>query len=209
DEHGALLILDEVATGFGRTGPFWACESAGVVPDLLCTAKGLTAGYLPLAATLATEKVYEAFLGGYEEMKTFFHGHTFTGNPLACAVALAGLDLFESEKILERSRPRIAHLARRLAEVAAHPHVAEVRQAGFMVGIELAPRKAAPGEVPPEYPWERRVGVRACLAARERELFLRPLGNVVVLNPPLSITEAEIDHLVAGAMFGIEAATRE
>lgn len=210
DASGALLIADEVATGFGRTGPFWACESAAVVPDLLCTAKGLTAGYLPLSATLATEKIYEAFLGPYEAMKTFFHGHTFTGNPLACAVALASMDLFETENILERSKGRIAHLARRLAEVAAHPHVAEVRQAGFMVGIELAPSKPETdgGNPAPAYPRERRTGIRACLAAREKNVFLRPLGNVVVLNPPMSISESEIDVLVAAALHGIEVATR-
>lgn len=209
DEHGALLICDEVATGFGRTGPFWAVESAQVVPDLLCTAKGLTAGYLPLAATVATDAVFEAFLGPYEAAKTFFHGHTFTGNPLACAVALASMDLYESERILERSRPRIAHLARRLEEVAAHPHVAEVRQAGFMVGIELVPERTPPGVVPPEYPWEARVGVRACRAARDEGVFLRPLGNIVVLNPPMAITEEEIDILVEGALHGIEVATAE
>lgn len=203
DEHGALLICDEVATGFGRTGDFWAVDSAGVTPDLLCTAKGLTAGYLPLAATIVTNEVYDAFLAPYEEMKTFFHGHTFTGNPLACAVALASMDLFESEKILERNRPRIAHLAKRLAEVAMHRHVVEVRQTGFMCGIELGPDK---NDVAREYPWEKRVGVSACLAAREKEVFLRPLGNVVVLNPPLSITEDEIDILVAGALHGIEKA---
>ena len=207
DEHGTLLIADEVATGFGKTGPMWACDSAGVRPDLLCTAKGLTAGYLPLAATLATEEIYEAFLGPYEAMKTFFHGHTFTGNPLACAVALASMDLFESEKILERSVGKIARLAKRLTEVAAHPHVAEVRQTGFMVGIECAPAKPDGVTPPPAYPWEKKIGFNACIAARDRGVFLRPLGNVVVLNPPMSISEDEIDQLVDAALHGIEVAT--
>lgn len=201
DEHGVLLVADEVATGFGRTGPMWAVESAGVRPDLMCVAKGISGGYLPLAATLATEKVYAAFLAPYEAMRTFFHGHTYTGNPLACAVGIASLDLFEKERVLERSVTRIARLANRLEKVAAHPRVAEVRQCGFLVGIELGTGGA-------EYPWEERRGVRACFAAREKGVLLRPLGNVVVLNPPLSISEDEIDLLVDGALHGIEVATR-
>ena len=207
DEHDVLLIVDEVATGFGRTGPMWACESAGVTPDLMCVAKGISGGYLPLAATVASEKVYAAFLGPYEAQKTFFHGHTYTGNPLACAVAIASLKLFETERILERSKARIAHLAKRLAPLADHPHVAEIRQAGFLVGIELVPEKRPVGEVPPAYPWAERRGVRACFAARDKGVFLRPLGNVVVLNPPLSISESEIDLLVDAARHGIEVAT--
>ncbi len=207
DRHGALLIADEVATGFGRTGPMWAVDSAGVVPDLLCLAKGISGGYLPLAATLCTEAVYEAFLGTHEDRRTFFHGHTFTGNPLAAAVAIASLALFESERILERSRGKVDLLARRLSGLADHPHVAEVRQLGFLVGIELVPERRPRGEVPPEYPWARRIGARACMAARERGVLLRPLGNVVVLNPPLSIADDEIERLVDAAAHGIDRAT--
>lgn len=203
DEYDVLLIADEVATGFGRTGPMWAVESAGVVPDLMCVAKGISGGYLPLAATLATEKVYAAFLAPYEAMRTFFHGHTYTGNPLACAAGIASLDLFEKEGVLVRSEGRIARIAERLTAAAAHPKVAEVRQCGFLVGIELAPSRGK------QYAWEERRGVRACLAAREKGVLLRPLGNVVVLNPPLSITEGEIDVLVDAALHGIEVATRE
>lgn len=202
-EFGALLIADEVATGFGRTGPMWAVESAGVVPDLMCVAKGISGGYLPLAATLATEKVYAAFLAPYESMRTFFHGHTYTGNPLACAAGIASLDLFEKEQVLVRNEARISRMADRLKKAASHPKVAEVRQCGFLVGIELAPAKDR------TYPWEERRGVRACFAAREKGVLLRPLGNVVVLNPPLSITEPEIDQLVDGALHGIEVATRD
>lgn len=202
DEFGTLLVVDEVATGFGRTGPMWAVDSAGVAPDIFCVAKGISGGYLPLAATLATEEIYAAFLAPYESMRTFFHGHTYTGNPLACAVGIASLDLFEKEHILQRSEGLIARIAERLKPVAAHPRVADVRQCGFLVGIELAP---APGT---QYPWEERRGVRACLAAREKGVLLRPLGNVVVLNPPLSISEEEIDLMVAGALHGIEEATR-
>lgn len=201
DEHGVLLIADEVATGFGRTGPMWAVDSAGVVPDLLCLAKGISGGYLPLAATLATEKVYSAFLAPYEAMRTFFHGHTYTGNPLACAVGIASLDVFEKEGVLVRNESRIARLADRLKKVAEHPRVAEVRQCGFLIGIELGTHET-------EYPWAERRGVRACLAAREKGVLLRPLGNVVVLNPPLSISEDEIDLLVEAALHGVEEATK-
>ena len=201
DEHGVLLIADEVATGFGRTGPMWAVETAGVSPDLFCLAKGISGGYLPLAATLATEAIYGAFLAPYEQMRTFFHGHTYTGNPLACAAGIASLDLFEKEHVLQRSEGRIARLSERLKAVAAHPRVAEVRQCGFLVGIEIAPEKGA------QYPWEERRGVRACFAARDKGVLLRPLGNVVVLNPPLSISDDEIDLLVSGALHGIEEAT--
>ena len=132
DRHGALLICDEVAVGFGRTGRMFACEHEGVAPDLMCLAKGITGGYLPLAATLATEEIYEGFLGEYEEFRTFFHGHTYTGNPLACAAALATLDVFEEERTLERLQPKIELLGELLAEVEAMPQVAEVRRRGFM-----------------------------------------------------------------------------
>ena len=139
DHHDVLLICDEVATGFGRTGTMFACEQEGVTPDLMCVAKGLTGGYLPLAATLTTEHVYELFLGEFAEFKTFFHGHTYTGNPLACAAALATLDVFESEQVLDRLADKIDLLGTLLDEhVAPLPAVGEVRARGFMVGIELA-----------------------------------------------------------------------
>src|SRR4029077_997632 len=137
DEFGLFLICDEVATGFGRTGTMFACEQEGVAPDLMCVAKGLTGGYLPLAATLATERIYEGFLGTPEEYRTFFHGHTYTGNPLACAAALANLDVFENERTIERLQPKIALLREMLSEIEAMPEVAEVRSRGFMAGIDL------------------------------------------------------------------------
>src|SRR3954464_13729111 len=137
DRFGVLLICDEVATGFGRTGRMFACEHEGVAPDLMCVAKGITGGYLPLAATLATEEIYEGFLGEFEEFRTFFHGHTHTGNPLACAAALASLDVFEEERTLERLAPKIELLAELLEPLAAHPAVAEIRRRGFMTGIQL------------------------------------------------------------------------
>jgi adenosylmethionine-8-amino-7-oxononanoate aminotransferase len=185
DRHGALLICDEVATGFGRTGTMFAVEQEGVVPDFLCLAKGITGGYLPLAATLTTEAVYDAFLGAPAEAKTFFHGHTYTGNPVACAVALANLDVFERERTVERLQPKIALIRRWLDEVAAMPGVAEVRSRGVMVGVDL-------GEHDPEL----RVGHRVTLEARKRGALVRPLGDVVVLMPPLAIDEAELESLL-------------
>jgi len=184
-QHEVLLVCDEVATGFGRTGTMFACEQEGVAPDLMCLAKGITGGYLPLAATLTTEAVYEAFLGAPAEAKTFFHGHTYTGNPVACAVALANLDVFERERTLERLQPKIALIERRLAEIAEMPGVAEVRSRGVMIGIDL-------GAHDPEL----RLGHRVTLEARERGALVRPLGDVVVLMPPLSIGEEELNELL-------------
>lgn len=194
-KHEVLLICDEVATGFGRTGTLFAVEQEGVAPDFLCVAKGLTGGYLPLAATLATERVYEAFLGTAAEGKTFFHGHTYTGNPLACAAALANLELFEQEQTLERMKPAMEALARGLGRIAVLPHVGDVRRRGMMVGIELTADKATKAE----YPYGDRVGFQVCLAAREDRVLLRPLGNVLVLMPPLSVTVEEVE-LICGAV---------
>jgi adenosylmethionine-8-amino-7-oxononanoate aminotransferase len=197
DGHEVLLICDEVATGFGRTGRMFASEHEGVSPDLLCVGKGLTGGYLPLAATIATEAVYEGFLGEADEFRTFFHGHTFTGNPLACAAGIASLETFDEERTLERLTPKIELLARLLEHrVAVLPGVAEVRQRGFMVGIELT-----------EQPPCARMGHRVTLAARRRGAIIRPLGDVVVLMPALSITEADLRRLVAITASAIAEAT--
>jgi adenosylmethionine-8-amino-7-oxononanoate aminotransferase len=185
DRYGAFLICDEVATGFGRTGAMFACDHDGVAPDFLCLAKGMTGGYLPLAATLVTERIYEGFLGEHEQFRTFFHGHTYTGNPLACAAALATLEVFERERTLERLQPKMAMLERGLASVEALPGVAEVRQLGFMCGIELT-----------EFPVAWRMGHRVTLEARRRGAVVRPLGDVVVLMPPLAIPEPQLERLV-------------
>ncbi|MSS71314.1 MAG: adenosylmethionine--8-amino-7-oxononanoate transaminase [Candidatus Latescibacteria bacterium] len=190
--YEVLLIADEVATGFGRTGRMFACEHEGVTPDLLCLAKGLTGGYLPLAATLTTDEVYNAFLGDYAERKTFFHGHTYTGNPLGCAAALANLDLLQKEGFWEDLDRRIRLLADGLRRFRDLPHVGEVRQCGVMVGIELV-RDRATRE---PYPWEERIGVRVCAEARGRGLLLRPLAHVIVLLPPLSIGDAEMERML-------------
>jgi len=202
--HGALFIADEVATGFGRTGRMFACEHADVTPDLMCIAKGITGGYLPLAATLATEDVFAAFLAPYEDFRAFFHGHTYTGNALACAVALASLDVFRVERTLERLAAKIAHLAERLAtDVAPLAYVGEVRQQGFMVGIELVADRATRAP----YPSAARVGQRVVRAARARGVIIRPLGNVVVLMPPLAIEMADLDRLVDVVADSIREAT--
>jgi adenosylmethionine-8-amino-7-oxononanoate aminotransferase len=197
DEFGVFLICDEVATGFGRTGRMFACEHEGVSPDFLCVAKGLTGGYLPLAATLTSERVYEGFLGAHEEFRTFFHGHTYTGNPLACAAALATLAVFEQEHTIERLQPKIAMLGELLAElVEPLPEVKEVRRRGFMTGIELA-----------GHPVEARVGHRVTLEARARGAMIRPLGDVIVIMPPLSIGPDELRRLVEITAAAIAAAT--
>src|SRR5688572_127249 len=188
-----LFVLDEVATGFGRTGRMFACDHAGVTPDILCLAKGITGGYLPLAATLTSEEVFAAFLGEYKDFKTFFHGHTYTGNPLGCAAALANLELFQRENIVDNMQPRIAYLHKRLAdEILAMPHVSDVRQWGFMVGIELVQDKA----VRKSYPPEQRIGHRVIREARKRNVMIRPLGDIIILMPPLSITDVELALLL-------------
>ena len=187
EAHGVLMICDEVATGFGRTGAMFACDHEDVTPDLMCVGKGLTGGYLPLSATLTTERVYEGFLGRFDEYRTFFHGHTFTGNPLACAAAIATLQTFEEERTLELLQPKIGLLSRLLEQrVATLPGVSEVRQRGMMVGIELVP--GAPDE---------RLGHRVTVAAMRRGAVIRPLGDVVVLMPPLAISEHDLRRLVA------------
>ena len=198
DHHDVLLILDEVATGFGRTGRMFACEHEGVSPDLLCLAKGITGGYLPLAATLTTERIYQGFLGEFHEFRAFFHGHTYTGNPLACAAALACLDVFRDERTLDRLEPKIDLLGDLLEPIASLPAVAEVRRCGFMVGIELD-----------EQPLEVRMGHRVTLEARRRGAIIRPLGDVVVLMPPLAISEGDLRRLVAMTGEAIEAATAD
>jgi adenosylmethionine-8-amino-7-oxononanoate aminotransferase len=192
-QHNVLLICDEVATGFGRTGTMFACQQEQVSPDLLCLAKGITGGYLPLAATLATDEIYKSFLGSYGQKITFFHGHTYTGNPLACAVAIASLDVFEKERVIEKLPAKIARLKERLAaKVAPLSHVLEIRQRGLMIGIELIKDRAR-GEA---YGFEDAIGARVCADVRRRGVILRPLGPVVVLMPPLSISDGEIDRLV-------------
>ena len=190
--YNILMIADEVATGFGRTGKMFACNHEDVRPDILCLAKGITGGYLPLAATLTTEKIYKAFLGKYSDLKTFFHGHTYSGNQLACDAAIANLKIFSKEKTLYKMRTKINLLNKELAEMIKFPNVGDIRQKGFMVGIELVKDK---GSRKP-YPLDEKIGIRVCSRAREKGLIIRPLGNVIVLMPPLSISRQELKKLI-------------
>jgi adenosylmethionine-8-amino-7-oxononanoate transaminase len=195
--HDILMIVDEVATGFGRTGKMFACEHEGITPDLITIGKGLTGGYLPVAATVATEKVFSAFLGEHSDYRTFFHGHTFTGNALGCAVGLASLDVFEEEKVLENLQPRIGLLGRRLHEdFKRHPNVAETRQCGFMGAVDLV-KSREPYE---EFPGDEQVGMKVCVAARNHGILIRPLRNTLVIMPPLSISEEELNRLLDGIL---------
>jgi adenosylmethionine---8-amino-7-oxononanoate aminotransferase len=195
ERHGVFLICDEVATGFGRTGTMFACEQERVAPDFLCLGKGLSGGYLPLAATLTTERVHQGFLGAPEEFRTFFHGHTFSGNPLACAAALASLEAFEREHTLLRLQPKIRLLRDLLQPLAAMPAVSEVRGRGLMVGIDLGDHDPA-----------LRLGHRVTLEARRRAAIIRPLGDVIVLMPPLAITHSDLRRLITITADSIDAA---
>ncbi len=202
-KYDVLMIADEVAVGFGRTGRMFACEHEGVTPDLFCIAKGLTGGYLPMAATLATEEIYQAFLGDFASGRTFYHGHTYGGNPLAAAAAMATLDVFEEERTLEHLQPKIARLTELLAPLAGHPHVGAVRQCGLIAGIELV-RNPATQE---PYPTAERVGRRVCDVALHHGVLLRTLGDVVVLWPPLAITLEQLENIVAAVECGIAEVT--
>ena len=199
-----LLIVDEVMTGLGRTGKMWACEHENVTPDILCTAKGLAAGYLPLAATLTTDDIYNAFLGDYKDLKTFFHGHTFTGNPLACAVALENIAIFERENLLSELQPKIEHFRDRLQDFYVLPHVGDVRMCGLAAGVELMKDR----ETDTPYPFEEKVGIQVCKEALSRGAMLRPLVNTIVLTPPLSISIAELDSLLDIVYSSIEVITK-
>ena len=190
-KYNVLMIADEVATGFGRTGKMFACEHENVSPDILCLAKGITGGYLPLAATLTPERIFRAFLGKYKDLKTFFHGHTYTGNQLACASAIANLNVFKKEKTLQKMQKKIETLNRELGKIEKLKNVGDVRQKGFMVGIELVKDKKT-GE---SYPIEEKISWNVCWKAREKGLIIRPLGNVIVLMPPLSISHHELKNL--------------
>ncbi len=190
--HEALLVADEVATGFGRTGRLFACEHEDVRPDLMTAGKGLTGGYLPLAATFTTDEVYDAYLGEYAELRTFFHGHSYTGNQLACAAALANLDLFERDRIVEGVGERAEFAARRLREIAELAHVGDVRQRGLLIGIELV-RDRATRE---PYDWTLGVGTQVCSRARELGLVTRPLGDVVTFVPSLAVPEHDLEAML-------------
>ncbi|MBI5970894.1 MAG: adenosylmethionine--8-amino-7-oxononanoate transaminase [Deltaproteobacteria bacterium] len=191
-KYGIHLIADEVAAGFGRTGRMFACEAEGVNPNFMCLAKGLTGGYLPLAATLTTDKVYRAFLGRYDEFRAFFHGHTYTGNPLGCAAGLANLETFKKEKILENLKPKIKLLAALLEKFKSLRHLGDVRQIGLVAGVELVEDK----KTKKSFPAAMRLGHRVCMEARKHGLIIRPLGDTIVIMPPLSIKETELKKMM-------------
>ena len=203
DRHQVHLIADEIAVGFGRTGTMFACEQAGIRPDFMCLSKGLTGGYLPLSTVLTTEPVYTAFYDEYVKLNAFLHSHSFTGNPLACAAALATLSIFREDDVLARNRELAARLGARVRELEAHPHVAEVRQTGMIAAVELVRDKKSRAP----YDWKERRGLTIYRHALERGVLLRPVGNVVYFMPPYVITPDEIDHIVTVAREGIELAT--
>ena len=203
--YDVLLIADEVAVGFGRTGTMFACQQEDVSPDFLCLAKGITGGYLPLAATLATGDIWRAFLGDYSEAKTFYHGHTYGGNPLGAAVALASLDVFREERTLENMPKKVERLQQHLSRMAELPHVGDVRQRGLIAAVELVEDR----ETKRPFPASDRKGHKVCLEARRLGVFLRPLGDVIVIMPPLSITLEELDQVALAARQGIISATHE
>jgi adenosylmethionine-8-amino-7-oxononanoate aminotransferase len=203
NRHGVHLIADEIAVGFGRTGSLFACEQAGISPDFLCVSKGLTGGYLPLSAVLTTDDVYGAFYGDYVSLTAFLHSHSYTGNPLACSAALATLEIFTADEVIERNRPRAAFLGRRARELEGHPHVSEVRQCGMIVAIEFVKDK----KTREPYPWTERRGQQVYRHALERSVLLRPIGNVVYFMPPYVVDEDEMDLMVRVAAEGIERAT--
>ena len=201
--HDVLLIADEIATGFGRTGAMFACEKEGVAPDVLCLGKGITGGYLPVAATLTTSGIFNAFLGEDSEGRTFFHGHTYTGNPLGCAAALAAIDRFENQGVLASLRHKIELLARGLRRIGQLAHVGDVRQCGFIAGVELIADRSDSRP----YPHAERIGARVCAEARRQGLLIRPLGDTIVLMPPLAIPGGDLKALLNIVYESIHAVT--
>jgi len=205
DRHNVHLIADEIAVGFGRTGTMFACEQADIRPDFLLLGKGLTGGYLPLSVCLTTDEVYQGFYGEYQSHKAFLHSHSYTGNPLACAAANATLDIFRDDDVLARNRALATHMGKAAAVLADHPHVAEVRQKGMILAIEIVKNK----KTREPFPWTERRGRRVYRHALELGALLRPLGDVIYFMPPYVITEEEIDRLVEIARAGITVATRD
>lgn len=204
-EFNILLIADEVATGFGRTGKMFAVEHEGVQPDIMTVAKGITGGYLPLAATLTTEEIYQEFYGEYEEMKTFFHGHSYTGNQLGCAVALANLKIYEKENLAEQAAKKAEVIQSELAVLKSLKHIGDIRQVGLMCGIELVQDK----ETGKPFPWESRMGYHSTLEMRKRGMLTRPLGDVIVFMPPLASTDDQIRKMIQIMSDSIEAVTEK
>lgn len=205
DEYGVHLIADEIATGFGRTGAMFACEQAGIAPDFICLAKGLTGGYLPLSVVVTTEEIYRAFYDDYATLKAFLHSHSYTGNALACSAALATLELFAQNDVIAANRKTAERMWAAVAHLTEHPHIAEIRQHGMILAIEMVQdkKKRTP------YPWQQRRGLKVYEHALRHEVLLRPLGNVIYFMPPYIIKPGEIDHLAKVAAEGIHLATQD
>ena len=202
DRHGVHLIADEIAVGFGRTGTMFACEQAGIRPDYLCLSKGLTGGYLPLSVVLTTDDVYDAFYDEYVKLNAFLHSHSYTGNPLACAAANATLQIFREQPVIERNRDLATRMAASVAHLRDHAHVAEIRQRGMILAIELVKDRATGTP----FPWQERRGLRIYRHALERGVLLRPLGTTIYFMPPYVIAPDEVDLLARVATEGIELA---
>ncbi|MDM1696946.1 adenosylmethionine--8-amino-7-oxononanoate transaminase [Thiopseudomonas alkaliphila] len=205
DEYGVHLIVDEIAMGFGRTGSMFACEQAGITPDFMVLSKALTGGYLPLAAVMTTNQIYDAFYDNYDSLKAFLHSHTYTGNPLACAAALATLDIFAQDDVIAKNQQLAQHMAQATAHLQDHPYVAEVRQTGMVLAIEMVKDKA--NKTP--FAWQERRGMKVFEYAMQQGALLRPLGNVVYFLPPYIITPEQIDWLAEVATAGIELAVKD
>lgn len=203
EKYNVLFIADEIMVGFGRTGKMFACAHENVTPDIMALSKGINGGYMPLAVTLTTDEIYNAFIGDYGEQKTFFHGHTYTGHPLACSAALASLDIFEDEKVIEGLQPKIRLLKERLERFTNLNSVGDIRQSGLVAGIELVRNK----ETKEPYSWEEKIGVKVCLEARQRGLISRPLDNVIVIMPPLSINTSQLNRMMDIIYESIETIT--
>ena len=202
DRYGVLLIADEIAAGFGRTGTLFACEQANITPDLMCLSKGITGGFLPLATVMMTESLYQSFYEDYKHGRSFLHSHSYTANPLACAAALATLDLFEAQPVLEQNQHKAAYMLSKVESLRKHPNVFDVRQLGMVLAVELMQDPAQ--KLP--YPWQERRGLRAYRHAIERGVLLRPLGNVLYCMPPYIINESEMDFMLEVLMEGVEIA---
>ncbi|MYL25335.1 adenosylmethionine--8-amino-7-oxononanoate transaminase [Halomonas sp. 22501_18_FS] len=205
DRYNIHLIADEIAVGFGRTGTLFACEQAGISPDFMCLSKGLTAGYLPLSITMTTDDVFEAFYDDFETMKAFLHSHSYTGNPIGCAVARATLDIFRDDNVIESNREKARIMGESVEHLREHPHVGDIRQHGMILAMELVKDKAT---MEP-FPWQERRGLRVYQHSINREALLRPLGNVTYFMPPYVINEDQIRHLATVATEGIDKATRD
>ena len=204
DKYGVHLIADEIAVGFGRTGTLFACEQAGITPDFMCLSKGLTGGYLPLAIVMTHDHIYQAFYDDYENLNAFLHSHSYTGNPLACSTALATLDIFTLDNVIENNRPLASHMSASVAHLQDHPHVAEIRQHGMILAIEMVKNK----KTREPFPWQERRGLKVYQHALEKGALLRPLGNVIYFMPPYIITPEQIDTLATIASEGINIATQ-